>query len=75
MWMCFYSIAASKVKRAGTITGKLLIKSKVVAYKLTVPFTVDFYHGNIKYSDNITNFYTGPTKQQGDILKLSNFFY
>ena len=51
------------VKKAGAITGKLLIKSKVSAYKLTIPYSVNFQHGYIHFQENITHFYTGSTSQ------------
>ncbi|KAK7067715.1 hypothetical protein SK128_006450, partial [Halocaridina rubra] len=47
---------ASSVKK---VSGKILIKSKVSAYKLSVPFTVDLLQGALIYNTSITRFYTG----------------
>ncbi|XP_068240543.1 transmembrane protein 131 isoform X9 [Palaemon carinicauda] len=50
---------ASSVKK---VSGKILIKSKVSAYKLSVPFTVDLLQGALLYNTSITRFYTGADK-------------
>ncbi|KAF2366200.1 Transmembrane protein 131-like [Trinorchestia longiramus] len=50
----------SKVRRGGAVAGKLLIKSKVAAYKLSVPFSVSLLHGHLHYSPSVTSFFTGP---------------
>ena len=58
--LLFVFRAASKVRRAGPVAGKLLIKSKVSAYKLIVPFSVNLYHGHLYYQHSVTRFFTGP---------------
>ncbi|XP_042211085.1 transmembrane protein 131-like isoform X2 [Homarus americanus] len=49
----------SKVTSGKKISGKILIKSKVSAYKLSVPYTVDLLQGALLYNTSITKFYTG----------------
>ncbi|XP_069954287.1 transmembrane protein 131 isoform X3 [Cherax quadricarinatus] len=49
----------SKVMSGKKISGKILIKSKVSAYKLSVPYTVDLLQGALLYNTSITKFYTG----------------
>ncbi|KAK4301005.1 hypothetical protein Pmani_026827 [Petrolisthes manimaculis] len=53
------SFDPSKVTSGKKVSGKILIKSKVSAYKLSVPFTVDLLHGALLYNTSITKFYTG----------------
>ncbi|XP_076041632.1 transmembrane protein 131 isoform X2 [Oratosquilla oratoria] len=54
----------SKVASGKKVSGKILIKSKVSAYKLSVPFTVDMLHGALQYNASITRFYTGTEVDQ-----------
>ncbi|XP_071538431.1 transmembrane protein 131 isoform X3 [Panulirus ornatus] len=49
----------SKATSGKKISGKILIKSKVSAYKLSVPYTVDLLQGALLYNTSITKFYTG----------------
>ncbi|CAL4187748.1 unnamed protein product, partial [Meganyctiphanes norvegica] len=57
----------SKVSHGKKVSGKLLIKSKVSAYKLSVPFTVDLLQGELIYNSSITKFYTGTDPGEGDV--------
>ncbi|XP_018006963.1 transmembrane protein 131 isoform X2 [Hyalella azteca] len=65
----------SKVRRGGgAVAGKLLIKSKVSAYKLSVPFSVNLLHGHLRYSPAVTSFFTGPPHLDPSSISDSNAF-